>query len=35
VSETGQRGVRLEQRIEGDVNQAVQEIQDLIDENTR
>jgi serine/threonine protein kinase len=35
VTETGQRGVRLEQRIEGDVNQAVQEIQDLIDENTR
>jgi hypothetical protein len=27
--------VRLEQRIEGNVNQAVQEIQDLIDENTR
>jgi eukaryotic-like serine/threonine-protein kinase len=35
VSETGQQGVRLEQRIEGNVNQAVQEIQDLIDENTR
>jgi eukaryotic-like serine/threonine-protein kinase len=35
VSESGQRGVQLKQQIEGDVNQAVQEIQDLIDENTR
>ena len=35
VSESGQRGVQLKQQIEGDVNQAVQEIQDLISENTR
>jgi serine/threonine protein kinase len=35
VNESGQRGVQLKERIEGDVNQAVQEIQDLIDENTR
>jgi serine/threonine protein kinase len=35
VSESGQRGVQLKEQIQGDVNQAVQEIQDLIDENTR
>jgi serine/threonine-protein kinase len=35
VNESGQRGVQLKQQIEGDVNQAVQEIQDLIDKNTR
>jgi serine/threonine protein kinase len=35
VSETGQRGVQLKEQIEGDVNQAVQEIQDLINDNTR
>jgi serine/threonine protein kinase len=35
VSESGQRGVQLKERIEGDVNQAVDEIQQLIDENTR
>jgi eukaryotic-like serine/threonine-protein kinase len=35
VNESGRRGVQLKERIEGDVNQAVQEIQDLIDENTR
>jgi serine/threonine protein kinase len=35
VSESGQRGVQLKEQIEGDVNQAVQEIQDLINENTR
>jgi len=35
VSESGQRGVQLKEQIQGDVNQAVQEIQDLINENTR
>ena len=35
VSDTGQRGVQLKERIEGDVNQAVDEIQQLIDDNTR
>jgi hypothetical protein len=27
--------VQLKEQIQGDVNQAVQEIQDLIDQNTR
>jgi hypothetical protein len=35
VNETGQRSVQLKRQIQGDVNQAVQEIQDLISENTR
>jgi hypothetical protein len=35
VTESGQRGVQLKEQIQGDVNQAVQEIQDLIDDNTR
>jgi serine/threonine protein kinase len=35
VNESGRRSVQLKERIEGNVNQAVQEIQDLIDENTR
>jgi serine/threonine-protein kinase len=35
VSESGQRGVQLNEQIQGDVNQAVQEIQELISENTR
>jgi serine/threonine-protein kinase len=35
VSETGQRGVQLKERVEGNVNDAVQEIQDLISENTQ
>ena len=35
TTETGQRGVELKEQIQGDVNQAVQEIQDLIEENTR
>jgi eukaryotic-like serine/threonine-protein kinase len=35
TSEGGQRGVQLKEQIEGDVNQAVQEIQQLIDDNTR
>jgi serine/threonine-protein kinase len=35
VSETGQRSVQLKQRIEGGVDQAVQEIQDLISDNTQ
>jgi eukaryotic-like serine/threonine-protein kinase len=35
VNESGQRSVQLKKRIQGDVNQAVQEIQDLIDQNTR
>ena len=35
VTETGQRGAQLKEQIEGDVNQAVQEIQDLISDNTR
>jgi eukaryotic-like serine/threonine-protein kinase len=35
VTESTERGVRLKEQIEGDVNQAVQEIQDLIDDNTR
>jgi hypothetical protein len=35
VSETGQRGVQLKERIEGNVDDAVQEIQDLISDNTR
>jgi serine/threonine protein kinase len=35
VSESGQRGVELKEQVEGDVNRAVDEIQQLIDENTR
>src|SRR5215218_10080796 len=35
VSESGQRGVQLKEQIQGDVDQAVDEIQQLIDENTR
>jgi eukaryotic-like serine/threonine-protein kinase len=35
TTETGQRGVQLKEQIQGDVNQAVQEIEDLINENTR
>jgi serine/threonine protein kinase len=35
VSESGQRGVQLKEQVEGDVNRAVDEIQQLIDENTR
>jgi eukaryotic-like serine/threonine-protein kinase len=35
TSETGQRGVQLKEQIEGDVNQAVDEIQQLIEDNTR
>jgi eukaryotic-like serine/threonine-protein kinase len=35
TSETGRRGVQLKEQIQGDVNQAVQEIQDLIEQNTR
>jgi serine/threonine-protein kinase len=35
VSETGQRSVQLKERVEGGVDQAVQEIQDLISENTQ
>jgi eukaryotic-like serine/threonine-protein kinase len=35
VSESGQRGVQLKEQVEGDVNQAIDEIQQLIDENTR
>jgi eukaryotic-like serine/threonine-protein kinase len=35
VSESGRRGVQLKERVEGDVRQAVEEIQDLIADNTR
>jgi serine/threonine-protein kinase len=35
ISETGQRGVQLQERIEGNVDDAVQQIQDLISENTQ
>jgi exonuclease VII small subunit len=35
VTESSERGVQLKEQIEGDVNQAVQEIQDLIENNTR
>jgi serine/threonine-protein kinase len=35
VSEGGQRGVQLKDRVEGDVNRAVDEIQQLIEDNTR
>jgi eukaryotic-like serine/threonine-protein kinase len=35
VDETGRRGVQLRERIEGNVDQAVEEIQGLIDDNTR
>jgi hypothetical protein len=35
VSESGQRGMQLNEQIQGDVNHAVQEIQELISENTR
>jgi eukaryotic-like serine/threonine-protein kinase len=35
VSETGQRSVQLKEDIEGGVDSAVQEIQDLISDNTR
>ena len=34
-SPTSQRGVQLKEQVEGNVEQAVQEIQDLISENTR
>jgi serine/threonine-protein kinase len=35
VSEGGQRGVQLKDQVEGDVNRAVDEIQQLIEDNTR
>ena len=35
VTDTSQRGVQLKERVEGNVDQAVQEIQDLISDNTR
>jgi serine/threonine protein kinase len=35
VSESGQRGVQLNERVRGDVDQAVNEIQDLIGDNMR
>jgi hypothetical protein len=35
VTQSTERGVQLKEQIEGDVNQAVQEIRDLIEENTR
>jgi hypothetical protein len=35
VDQTGQRGVQLRERVEGNVDQAVDEIQGLIDDNTR
>jgi serine/threonine protein kinase len=35
VSEGGQRGVQLKEDLEGDVNRAVDEIQQLIEDNTR
>jgi len=35
VSETGQRSVQLKEQIEGGVDRTVQEIQDLISENTQ
>ena len=34
-TETGQRGVQLSEHVQGNVEQAVDEIQDLIDDNTR
>ena len=35
VTETGQQGVELRERVEGNVDQAVDEIQGLIEDNTR
>jgi hypothetical protein len=35
VTESGQRGVQLKEQVQGDVQQAVDEIQDLISDNTR
>jgi eukaryotic-like serine/threonine-protein kinase len=35
VTQSTERGVQLKEQIEGDVDQAVQEIRDLIEENTR
>jgi eukaryotic-like serine/threonine-protein kinase len=35
VDQTGQRGVQLRERVEGNVDQAVDEIQGLIEDNTR
>jgi serine/threonine-protein kinase len=35
VSETGQRGVQLKEEVRGTVDEAVQEIEDLISENTQ
>ena len=35
MTETGQQGVELRERVEGNVDQAVDEIQGLIEDNTR
>ena len=35
VTESSQRGVRLKEQVEGNVDRAVQEIQDLISDNTQ
>jgi serine/threonine-protein kinase len=35
ASESGQQGVELKKQVQGDVDQAVQDIQDLIGDNTR
>ena len=35
VDQTGQRGVQLREQVEGNVDQAVDEIQGLIEDNTR
>ncbi|HKH16792.1 MAG TPA: protein kinase [Solirubrobacteraceae bacterium] len=35
IDQTGQRGVELRERVEGNVDQAVEELQGLIEDNTR
>ena len=35
MTESSQRGVQLKEQVEGNVDRAVQEIQDLISDNTR
>jgi hypothetical protein len=35
VGESGQRGVQLREQVRGNVDQAVDEIQTLIEDNTR
>jgi hypothetical protein len=35
LNETGQRGVRLKENIEGDLQRSIDEVKDLIRDNTR